>query len=49
LTISNLDNSLTAYAFDLTAENAVIFVLLDLCKVGCDDLKLKAGTSGIQD
>ena|SRR6516162_7201681 len=49
LAISNFNNSFATYPFDLTTENPIVLVLLDLLKVGCDDLELQAGTSGVQD
>src|SRR5450755_1573805 len=42
------DNGLSTDAFHLAAADAFILMLLDTIQIGGDDLKLQAGTSGIE-
>src|ERR1017187_2816738 len=42
------DNRLSTEAFHLAAADALILMLLDTIQIGCDDLKLQAGTSRVE-
>lgn len=49
LSISDSDDRLAADSLDFAAADSIVLVVFNVLKIGGNDLKFQAGTSGIQD